>query len=44
MLVAKKLATLESEIHKDINIQINRRLLTDEITKLFGEDTAKNIL
>ena len=41
---SKNIATLETEIHKDINIQINRNLLVDEITKLFGEETASKYI
>jgi ribonucleoside-triphosphate reductase len=36
----KNLATLEAEINKDINIQINRHLVSTEIEKLFGADLA----
>jgi len=36
----KNLATLSSEINKDINIQINRRLVADKITALFGQELA----
>ncbi|WP_127717169.1 anaerobic ribonucleoside-triphosphate reductase [Halobacteriovorax sp. HLS] len=37
----KNIATLEAEINKDINIQVNRRLISNEIRGLFGEDLAK---
>jgi len=37
----KNIATLEAEINKDINIQINRKMLCDEISNIFGEDLAK---
>lgn len=37
----KNIATLESEINKDINIQINRALVARKIESLFGPDLAK---
>lgn len=37
---SKNIATLESELHKDINIQINRKLIQNEITGLFGEELS----
>ncbi|UOF01530.1 anaerobic ribonucleoside-triphosphate reductase [Bdellovibrio reynosensis] len=37
----KNIATLEAEINKDINIQINRALVGDKISELFGEDLGK---
>jgi ribonucleoside-triphosphate reductase len=37
----KNIATLESEINKDINIQINRCLVQNKIRELFGEGLAK---
>lgn len=37
----KNIATLESEINKDINIQINRSLVTRKIGELFGDELAK---
>lgn len=36
----KNIATLSAEINKDINIQINRRLLYKKIEELFGKDDA----
>lgn len=36
----KNVATLAQEIHKDINVQINRALMTDKIRELFGEELA----
>lgn len=36
----KNIATLEAEINKDINIQINRKLVSDEIARLFDPDLA----
>jgi anaerobic ribonucleoside-triphosphate reductase len=40
----KNIATLEAEINKDINIQINRTLVCRKLTELFGADTAKEYL
>ncbi|MFS4457893.1 anaerobic ribonucleoside-triphosphate reductase [Bdellovibrio sp. HCB2-146] len=37
----KNIATLESEINKDINIQINRTLVANKIETLFGKDLAR---
>ena len=34
----KNVATMEAEIHKDINIQINRELLRKELEALYGEE------
>ena len=36
----KNLATLEAEINKDINIQVNRHLVSAEIANLFGQELA----
>lgn len=36
----KNIATLEVELHKDVNIQINRSLMYDKIEELFGKDLA----
>ena len=40
----KTITSLEAELHKDINIQINRRLMTDELRTNFGEDVATQYL
>lgn len=40
----KNIATLEGEINKDINIQINRYIMFKEITKIFGEDLANEYI
>ena len=40
----KNLHTMEYEIHKDINIQINRRLISDKIREMYGEDLAKEYI
>lgn len=37
---AKNIATLESEIHKDINIQLNRKMVQNKIAELFGEELS----
>jgi len=34
----KNIATLEAEINKDVNIQINRAIVSDKITEMFGEE------
>lgn len=36
----KNIATLEAELNKDINIQINRLLVSRKIAALFGDDLA----
>ncbi len=36
----KNIATLEAELNKDINIQVNRTLISKRIAKLLGEDVA----
>ncbi len=40
----KNIATLESEINKDINIQINRRMVSQKIHDLFGDDLSREYL
>jgi len=40
----KNLHTMEYEIHKDINIQINRALISEKIAELYGEDLAKEYI
>src|SRR5574344_1310626 len=35
---SKNIATMEAEIHKDINIQINRELVRRELETLYGQD------
>lgn len=37
----KNVATLHSEMHKDINIQINRALMRQQIASMFGEGLAE---
>lgn len=39
-VTTKNVATLETEINKDINIQINRKMVFDKIQELFGIELA----
>lgn len=39
-VTSKNVATLEAELNKDINIQVNRQLITSRIEKLFGIEMA----
>lgn len=43
-VTSKNIATMETEIHKDINIQINRKLVYDKIESLFGSEIAEQYL
>lgn len=43
-IAQKNVATLAQEIHKDINIQINRTLMYDKISLLFDEELAQEYL
>ena len=36
----KNISTLSAELHKDINIQLNRSLICDKLVQLFGQETA----
>jgi ribonucleoside-triphosphate reductase (formate) len=36
----KNIATLEAELNKDINIQVNRRIISDKIAELFDSELA----
>lgn len=40
----KNIATLSAEIHKDINIQLNRTLLRDKIEEMYGTDLANEYI
>jgi len=40
----KNIATLEAEINKDINIQINRQMVYNQIKDLFSEDLAREYI
>lgn len=37
----KNIATLEAELNKDINIQINRHLVSQKIASVFGDELAR---
>jgi len=37
---SKNIATLEAELWKDFNIQLNRKILTEKIKELFDKETA----
>lgn len=37
---SKNIATMEAELNKDINIQVNRQLVKNKIAQLFGEKLA----
>ncbi|MBR5643289.1 MAG: anaerobic ribonucleoside-triphosphate reductase [Salinivirgaceae bacterium] len=39
-VTSKNIATMESELNKDINIQVNRYLVKEKIAELFGQETA----
>jgi len=43
-VTTKNIANLHGEIHKDINIQLNRAMNYDKIKELFGEHLAKEYL
>lgn len=43
-VTTKNGATLLSELHKDINIQIQRKMICDELKNLYGEDIAKEYI
>lgn len=40
----KNIATLEAELHKDINIQINRMRIKQRIEQLYDKDTAEQYI
>jgi len=37
---SKNIATMEAELNKDINVQVNRQLVQNKIAELFGSDLA----
>lgn len=39
-VTSKNVATLEAELNKDINIQVNRHLVSQKIEQLYGSDLA----
>lgn len=43
-VTSKNIATMEAELNKDINIQINRELVKRKIALLFGDDLAKEYI
>ena len=43
-VTSKNIATMEAELNKDINIQVNRTLVKNKINELFGEDLANEYL
>lgn len=43
-VTTKNIATLESEINKDINIQVNRALVAGKIKTLFGEELSQEYI
>ena len=43
-VTVKTMATLEAELHKFENIQVNRKLVCDKLTKMFGKGAAEDYL
>lgn len=43
-VTTKNIATLEAEIHKDINIQMNRHMVCQKISDLFGMEMAQEYI
>ncbi|MFH6768393.1 anaerobic ribonucleoside-triphosphate reductase [Gaetbulibacter aquiaggeris] len=43
-VTSKNIATMEAELNKDINIQVNRALVKRKIASLFGDDTANEYI
>lgn len=43
-IAQKNVATLAQEIHKDINVQLNRALMTNKISELFGTELAQEYI
>lgn len=43
-VTSKNIATMEAEINKDINIQVNRELIKQKIGVLFGEELANEYI
>jgi ribonucleoside-triphosphate reductase len=41
---SKNIATLEAELNKDINIQVNRQLVKNKIEELFGRELANEYI
>ncbi|MDV7188152.1 anaerobic ribonucleoside-triphosphate reductase [Lutibacter sp. TH_r2] len=43
-VTSKNIATMEAELNKDINIQVNRSLVKNKISELFGEDLSQEYI
>ncbi len=43
-VTSKNIATMEAELNKDINIQVNRTLVKNKISELFGEELANEYI
>jgi ribonucleoside-triphosphate reductase (formate) len=43
-VTSKNIATMEAELNKDINIQVNRALVKRKIASLFGDDMANEYI
>ncbi len=43
-VTSKNIATMEAELNKDINIQVNRALVKRQIASLFGDDLANEYI
>ena len=43
-VTSKNIATMEAELNKDINIQVNRQLVKRKISELFGEETGNEYI
>ncbi len=43
-VTSKNIATMEAELNKDINIQVNRALVKRKIASLFGDDIANEYI
>ncbi len=43
-VTSKNIATMEAELNKDINIQVNRALVSDKIGELFGAEMAREYI
>lgn len=43
-VTSKNIATMEAELNKDINIQVNRALVKQKIASLFGEELANEYI
>lgn len=43
-VTSKNIATMEAELNKDINIQVNRALVSRKIEELFGKETSQEYI